>query len=427
MPRASIVIPCYNAERFIEATVESARRQTVGDVEIICVDDGSTDATPHLLEQLAAEDPRIRVIVQENGGEGPARDAGLAVATGEWLYFLDADDLMLPNLLEEAIAFGEREQADMVVFRTLMLDDQTGEQNLCEWSFRHDWLDEGTNVFCPRDYPEHIFNSFQNWVHNKVFRGTFVREHDLHMQHVHRTADLLFTCRALAEAERIALLDAPLHLYRVNNAQSAMATADMYPLDFYTAFLALRDSLERQATWELYHDSFVNWAIDGTAYNLRTARTFDAYQTIADTMQAEGFERLDIVGFPREKSDMLVRYDQIQPLVKGSPEESLFRLASSCAADWTCAETSASHARVRCAQLKDELQRKEHEIDEQAEVIEKLRETIEERDERIAAAEEKYVELRHAFDCVTSSKSFKLGRAITFLPRTAVRLARRKK
>ena len=425
MPKASIVIPCYNAERFIEATVASAREQTVHDIEIICVDDGSSDATPSILRRLADEDERIRVITQQNSGEGPARDAGLCAATGDWLYFLDADDLMLPALLEEAMACGEREQADVVVFRTYMLNDQTGERVLCDVSFRHDWL-EG-NTFCPREHPERLFNSFQNWVHNKLFRKSFVREHDLHMQHVHRTADLLFTCRALFEAQTIALLDTPLHLYRLNNAQSAMATSDLYPLDFYHAFVALREALEDAGAWELFHDSFVNWAIDGVAYNLRVARTFESYRTMVRTLQSEGLERLDITGFPREKSDAPRLYDQIRPLVDGDPDESLYRLFRICREDFENVEVFASRERVQRMELEGQLARAAVERARMAATEAELRDDIAARDKRIAELEAELADTRHDFACVTGSTSFKLGRAATFVPRAVVRLARRRR
>ena len=189
MPRASIIIPCYNADRFVEETVRSAQRQTVDDIEIICVDDGSSDGTLATLKRLASSDARIRVIERENGGEGPARDTGLDAATSPWLYFLDADDLMEPTLLEESIAACERDQSDIVVFKTTTLDMQTGEERSCWYSFQRDWMPD--SCFRPQDHPQHVFTSFQNWVHNKLFRASFVHEHDLHMQHVHRTADLL--------------------------------------------------------------------------------------------------------------------------------------------------------------------------------------------------------------------------------------------
>ncbi|MDO4807539.1 MAG: glycosyltransferase family 2 protein [Coriobacteriales bacterium] len=381
MPVASIVIPCYNAQKYLHDSVASAQAQTVSDIEIICVNDGSTDDTLDILRRLASEDARIHVIDQPNGGEGPARDAGLCAATGDWLYFLDADDLMEPTLLEEAIAACTQHDADVVVFRTMMLDEKTQEKRLCEFSFKRSWT-EG-DCFVPGENPDHLFNSFQNWVHNKVFRGSFVRENNLHMQHVHRTADLLFTCHALTLARRIALLDKPLHTYRVNNAQSAMQTSDAYPLDFYQAFLALRESLEADGTWELYHDSYVNWAIEGVCINLRCVRSFEGYSTIVHTMQEEGLRALDIVGFPRSKSDRTFYYDNVVCLEDLSSEEVLFRYASIYKVETNDAETECSRLRL----------------------------------ERDHLRQERDYYLNDLLIPITNSASFKIGRAITSLPR----------
>lgn len=385
MPKASIVIPCYNAERFVGETVRTALAQTMRDLEVICVDDGSTDGTLAILRGLADEDPRVRVIEQENGGEGPARDAGLVAAVGEWVYCLDADDLMEPTLLEEAIACGERTSADMVVFRTRLLDDQTGELRNFRWCFETSWLPKGTEVFDPADYPEHIMNSFQNWVHNKLFRASFVHERGLRFQHVHRTADLLFVCRALTEAHRIALLDRPLHRYRVNNPQSALFTSDLYPLDFYQGFLELRKTLEENGTWERYHLSFVNWACEGVAGNLERARSVESFTLLADGMREEGLARLDIPSLPRENAYNLTQWDVCQAIAESEGAELLLRMV-----------------RILCAQG-----------DQADGIITGLIDTVCRRDEEIS-------QLRKYNEDLRGSVSFKTGRALT-APLRAVR------
>ena len=91
-PIVSIVVPAYNGERHIRQCVESVLTQTIPDFELICVNDGSTDGTGSLLDDMAARDDRMRVIHQENKGEGAARNAGLDVARGRYLAFFDADD-----------------------------------------------------------------------------------------------------------------------------------------------------------------------------------------------------------------------------------------------------------------------------------------------------------------------------------------------
>ena len=101
MLKISVVIPAYNAAPFIAMTVRSALQQTYQDLEVIVVDDGSSDGTAACLEEFG---DRIRVIRQANAGVARARNAGVALATGSWIAFLDADDLWLPNKLELQMA-----------------------------------------------------------------------------------------------------------------------------------------------------------------------------------------------------------------------------------------------------------------------------------------------------------------------------------
>lgn len=99
MPRFSVVIACYNAADTLPATFASLRAQTERDWEAICVDDGSTDETYALLRREAARDSRIRVLTQANAGPSRARNAGVARARADWIAFLDADDLWMPEKL----------------------------------------------------------------------------------------------------------------------------------------------------------------------------------------------------------------------------------------------------------------------------------------------------------------------------------------
>ncbi len=110
----SVVVPAYNAERWLEAAVASVMAQTVSDWELVLVDDGSTDRTQVICDSLAAGDRRIRVLHTSNGGLSLARNNGIELAAGEWLAFLDADDLLHPQFMETMLAAAERTGADIV-------------------------------------------------------------------------------------------------------------------------------------------------------------------------------------------------------------------------------------------------------------------------------------------------------------------------
>ena len=112
----SIIVPVYNAEKYLEKSVKSMRGQTHRNLEIILVDDGSTDASPALCQSIAREDARVRVIRQENAGPGAARNTGIEAARGEYVYFADADDWLDPNLVEIVLGTVRDAKADIAVF-----------------------------------------------------------------------------------------------------------------------------------------------------------------------------------------------------------------------------------------------------------------------------------------------------------------------
>lgn len=116
MPRTSVIVPVYNVQDYLPKCVNSVLAQTDPDLELILVDDGSTDGSGPLCDSLAQSDPRVRVIHQENRGLGGARNTGIDAAKGDWLLFPDSDDWLEPETLERARSAGESAGADMVSF-----------------------------------------------------------------------------------------------------------------------------------------------------------------------------------------------------------------------------------------------------------------------------------------------------------------------
>ena len=126
MPTFSVIIPCYNCASTLKATVGSLQAQSFSDWEAICVDDGSSDDTLHVLESYMAEDARIRVIRQDNTGPSRARNAGAAAARGKFVAFLDADDLWSPKKLESTLAtFNAHPDAQAVFGRIAFFKDRS--------------------------------------------------------------------------------------------------------------------------------------------------------------------------------------------------------------------------------------------------------------------------------------------------------------
>jgi len=129
MPRVSVIIPTYNRARYLPETLESVFAQTYRDYEVIVIDDGSTDNTAEVLESYL---DRIVYVRKENGGQGSARNAGLKIARGEYIAFLDSDDLWLPDKLELQVRYLDEHPDVGLVFTDYVIFEEKGSKNKTE-------------------------------------------------------------------------------------------------------------------------------------------------------------------------------------------------------------------------------------------------------------------------------------------------------
>ena len=197
MPKVSVIIPVYNVEAYLRKCLDSVVNQTLKDIEIICVDDGSTDGSAAILEEYAAKDVRIKIIKQENAGVNVARKEGLKLATGEWITFCDADDWIEPDAIEKMVAAAQREDADCVCCGML-----------------RDWRN-GTSVFRPFDEmgPSDTYNA----VVNKLFKRNLL-ENLMMDESVSLGEDLMVSAQAMAKAKKIAVLEKGFYHYCENSS-----------------------------------------------------------------------------------------------------------------------------------------------------------------------------------------------------------------
>ena len=118
-PKVSIIVPAYNAENYIEKCILSLTKQTLKEIEIIVVNDGSIDNTSSILSAIANKDSRIKIINQENKKQGAARNRGLEIAQGEYIIFVDSDDEIELNYCEELYNTAQKYNADIVTTNML--------------------------------------------------------------------------------------------------------------------------------------------------------------------------------------------------------------------------------------------------------------------------------------------------------------------
>ena len=268
-PKVSVIIPVYNAEDYLRQCLDSVCSQTLQEIEIICVDDGSADQSLRILKEYAAKDSRISVLEQENAGAGAARNKGLAAAEGTYLSFLDSDDFFEPEMLEKAVGRLEEDQADFVVFRCdQYLNDQNAYKKV-RYTLKADTLPP-YRPFTYNQITGNIFRTFVGWAWDKVYRREFVQNEHLLFQEQRTSNDLLFVFSALTAAKRITWLDEVLAHQRRNNKESLSATREKSWFCFYDALCALRDYLKKNGIYDRLERDFINYAVHFSLWNLNT-------------------------------------------------------------------------------------------------------------------------------------------------------------
>lgn len=300
MPEVSVIIPVYNAEKYLRQCLDSVVDQTLRDIEIICVDDGSTDSSLEILQEYAQKDSRVKVLRQQNQYAGVARNNGMMAAAGEYYIFLDADDWFEADMLEEAYRTAKATSADVVLWSGDYFNDETGKVTSAPWLLNLSELPRNQEVFSWRDLPNQFFYVASPAPWNKLFKKEHVLKFDLKFQGFPCSNDLYFTYSALALAERISAVEKEFVHYRTGNPSSLQGTKRRCPDAFLKALLALKKRLVEFEIFEPLEQAFINMALDNCAYNLRTLHDRAAYEQLCLLLNCRGFDDLGISRKPQE-------------------------------------------------------------------------------------------------------------------------------
>ena len=292
-PEISVVIPVYNAARYLQTCIQSVMMQTLKDIEIICVNDGSTDESPALLESYVQKDSRIKIINQPNGGMSAARNSGLKLCRGKYVFFLDSDDFIAPEALALLYGRAEKTNAQIVICNFLLYFDDTGKTT----SFRDEVLyyHLKNQVFTINDQPK-IVACVAVW--DRLFRYDFLLMHGFSFPIGMIYEDALFAIETILKADKIALVPDHLYYYRkeVRNSVTANeAKGRKHKQDFLEIHrrcqALLRESDCTDAVWQAYLDLFLEQAIMHHT-NCFTSGDFQLFYQKLKTMLDDNIYRL---------------------------------------------------------------------------------------------------------------------------------------
>lgn len=267
MPKVSVIIPVYNAEKYLRQCLDSLVKQTLREFEVICVDDGSTDRSLKILNDYRALDDRVRVFTQTNQGAAVARNLGIEKANGEYLLFLDSDDFFEKTLLEEIYVAGAEVNADIVLFAAKQFNHKVKKSENMPWTLKTELLPD--RVFAAAEIADRIFQVTTPSPWTKLFRKEFILNNGLQYQNLKNANDLSFVYTALFLAQKIRWLDRPLVNYRINQGDSTQDKKKKYPKEFYFALKKLKQELENRELFDKFSNSFVEVAEENVQWNLK--------------------------------------------------------------------------------------------------------------------------------------------------------------
>lgn len=238
----SVIMPAYNSEKYIQTAVKSVLAQTYRDFELIIVDDGSRDGTLEIINDLARQDPRIRIFSQPNAGPSSARNRGIRESLGDWLYFMDSDDTIEPEMFDGMVRAGEN--TDMVICGVMkhFLQTKSNKQmalNSCEINSQDEF-----KAYLSKVIADPQTDVFFNYIWNRFIKASLIKNNNIRFdENIILGEDFLFITEVFLYTEKIRILEKCYYHYYIYGNVSLRVKFDPKELErrkiMYSAMVRL--------------------------------------------------------------------------------------------------------------------------------------------------------------------------------------------
>lgn len=307
--KVSVIMPIYNAYDYLRPAMDSVIDQTLREIEIICVDDGSTDHSLDIIKEYRDADSRVRIITENNAGPSIARNKGLSRARGDYVIFLDADDFYEPTLLEKLYDLALKDDLDITIAKYDIYNSRkaTFEKNV---KIEHGDIFEPGRVVSKNEYPDQILQATTGYVWNKLFRKAFLLEKNLCFQPELRVfEDVYFVVTALSMASRVGKVFECLVHHRVYSGQSKNKLFKKYYKQVPVLYSEIKEFLRANGMYIPLSRSFLNLSAT-RCYSIYSLLWRDGKSELWDMLHTEyaeilgwcsvapeDFERADVRNF----------------------------------------------------------------------------------------------------------------------------------
>lgn len=290
--KVSVIIPIYNAYDYLRTAMDSVLAQTLKEIEIICIDDGSTDHSLQIIKEYQNIDGRVRIVAENNAGPALARNNGMRRARGEFIAFLDADDFFEPTMLEKLYEIAVKDNLDISIGR---YDIYNSRRSRFEEAVRGDHYDIFTpgKVTSKNEYPDYIFTSTSGAAWNKLFRRSFIEEKGLRfLPDVKMYEDVYFTVTAISLAERMGKVHEVLIHHRIHSEQARAKSFSKHYSQVAVVYHKIREFLMNNGMYVPLKTSYLNLSAS-RCYKIYNVLSQDSKEKFWNLLHEEYCELLD--------------------------------------------------------------------------------------------------------------------------------------
>lgn len=289
--KVSVIVPVYNVEKYLKDCLNSVINQTLEDIEIICVNDGSTDNSLAILEDYAKKDSRIKIINQKNKGLSGARNTGMKHVQGEYILFLDSDDWLKEDALSELYWSHLDDNLDMLFFQTVDYYEEDGRYELNQFGGMTAIDDsfEG-KIFNYKDVASIIFK-IPHSAFNKLYSTSFLQRINASFPEGINYEDLAFFYDVFLKAERVSILKKELLFYRIRE-NSISTSGGEKSFDIFKSLKLVKDSLKDTTMDNKYFQDYLMFIIVNLKFVF--VRLKDEYKNDYFKSMLENYESFDL-------------------------------------------------------------------------------------------------------------------------------------
>ena len=290
MPKVSIIIPVYNSEKYINDLTDSLRNQTLKDIEIIFIDDGSVDNSKEIIKKYQNQDERIKYFYQQNQGGGAARNLGIENASGDYLLFLDSDDIFETDVAEQLYNRAVETNSDIVISLYKVLDTPTGKIFNNKGINKKIITDKNSVIsFSDINFNFQISNP-SLW--NKLYKRDFIVSHNIKCSSSKIINDVKFYMMSLMFSKRIAFSDKELLTYRAQNNNSVSKNRGIKLINSLPVYKEIYYEFKQRNLFNQVKEQYTKMIIDTIKHEIGFPVDEDTITELNKILSEEPFYRL---------------------------------------------------------------------------------------------------------------------------------------